>query len=153
MANIEETCLVSVPSVTAFEFFLRPQNVVDISDPAVGARIIESPDVLAHDDELTVEVIAFGVVRRVVYRASVDHESLVIVETMIDGDLRAWEHQKSFVLEGDQTRVIDSIEFEPPGGVAGFLLTADKIGAQVSDGIAYRNERLDAALKEFAATL
>lgn len=151
MANIEETHITPFSPIDVFEYFLHPQKVLDISDPSVGAKVVESPEKLSSGDRLVVELMAFGSVRRVVYEANVDHDELTMVETMVEGDLRAWAHTKRFTVDGTGCRVTDSIEFEPPGGMAGFLLTADKIASHVSDNIAYRNQRLAKALTEFVS--
>lgn len=150
MPQLEETCRVLTSPEKTFEFFLRPQLVVEISDPAAGFKLVNAPEVLSTGDEYDVQFIAFGTVRTVKYRAHVDPGSLVIVETMIQGDLRAWEHRKTFVVDGSETVLTDSIVFEPPGGLAGFLMTAEKIEDDVADGLAYRNSRLASALQAFA---
>lgn len=151
MANLEEKCCVAVPPESAFEFFLRPQLIVEISDPAVGLRLVDAPEILSHGDTFRVELMAFGSVRSVTYQASVDPDALVVVETMVEGDLSEWAHTKTFVIADGATVVTDAIEFEPPGGLAGFLMPADKIADSVADGLAYRNARLPAALTKFSA--
>ena len=149
---LKKRVTVEIRAESTFEFFLRPQLVVDISDPAVGLKLVDTPEVLSHGDVYQVEFIAFGGVRKVTYKASIDRDSLSMVETMLEGDLQAWEHTKTFHTDADRTVITDSIAFEPPSGLAGFLMTADKIADNVADGIAYRNERLSAALKEFASS-
>lgn len=150
MAEVEESILVPTTAETVFEFFRRPQLVLDISDPSIGAKLLEAPDVMSSGDRLVIELMAFGMVRKVVYEVSVDEASRSLCETMVEGDLKAWSHTKSFPVEGDGCRVVDTVQFEPPGGMAAFLLTAEKIGSHVLDGIAYRNERLPTALDGFS---
>lgn len=150
MANLEETCHVAIPPEHAFEFFLRPQLVVEISDPAVGLRLLDAPEILSHGDTYSVEFIAFGTVRTVTYQAAIDADGLTMVETMVEGDLSEWAHRKTFVIRDGSTIVTDAIEFEPPSGLAGFLMTADKIADSVADGLAYRNARLPKALSQFS---
>ena len=151
MATVQTRCEAPVAPEVAFEFFRRPHGVLAISDPSVGANLVEAPEVLETGSRMRIELMAFGTVQRVVYEAAVDAASLTVVETLVEGPLKAWRHEHRFEPAAGGCVVLDTVDFEPPGGLAGFLMTADKIADQLEDGLAYRNERLPEALAAFAA--
>ena len=151
MPTVEAHASVPHPPETAFEFFRRPHLVLAISDPAVGASLAEAPEVLRTGDRMRIELMAFGTVQKVVYEAAVDEASLTVTETLVEGPLKAWTHEHRFTAEGADTLVSDAVTFEPPGGLAGLLMTAGKIADQLEDGLAYRNARLADAIATFAA--
>lgn len=41
------------------------------------------------------------------------------VDTMDDGPIPRWEHTHRFVSTNEGTRIVDHVEFEPPGGALG----------------------------------
>ena len=70
-------------------------------------------------------------------------------EKMVEGPLRLWLHD--YIIEPqsspDQVTLVNRIEFEPPGGLMGFIVTADKILEALDDGFDYRRQVLQ---KQFA---
>lgn len=149
MPTVETRCEVAASPEAAFEFFRRPHLVLSISDPSVGASLTEAPDVLDTGDRMQIQLMAFGTVQKVVYEATVDADALVVEELLVEGPLKAWLHRHEFHATPGGCEVRDRVDFEPPGGLAGLLMTAGKIGDQLEDGLAYRNARLDAAIVAF----
>jgi ligand-binding SRPBCC domain-containing protein len=43
--------------------------------------------------------------------------------------------------------IIDKIEFEPPGGILGFMITADKIHESLEAGFYHRHQQLKKLLE------
>ena len=151
MSTVEVRTHVAHPPQRAFEFFRRPREVVAISDPAIGATLVEAPDVLDTGSRMRIELMAFGTVQKVVYEATVDADRMTVIEALVEGPLKAWVHEHRFEAFDGGCEVIDTVTFEKPGGLAGLLMTDAKIADQLEDGLAYRNARLPDALAAFAA--
>lgn len=152
MPGVYEETVVSFPRELVCEFFRRPGEVLAISDPAVGARIVAAPDVLSEGDQITIELMAMGMTRTATNEVVAANFPEGFTEAQVDGPLKAYRHDHRFRIDDDRTVVTDEIEFEPPGGIAGLLLSAEAIAEQLADSIAYRNRQLPAALAEFAKT-
>ena len=73
-----------------------------------------------------------------------------ITEVQIKGLFANWTHEHRFEPHGaDQVVVLDRIEFDPPAGMLGLLVTAGKILDQLDEGYHHRNLQLQ---KEFAGS-
>ena len=151
MEEVLEEVVVSHPPAVVFDFFASPHRVLAISDPSVGATIITGPDRLAAESEIELKLVAFGMPQTVRNRVSEFEQDVRFVEEQIEGPLTSYRHEHRFEATGDGTKVVDAIAFEPPGGLAGLLMSGEKIADQLADSIAYRNRQLAAALDAFAA--
>ena len=67
----------------------------------------------------------------------------MIVESQIEGPLRAWRHRQRIEIAGSgHCQLIDEIEFEPPGGMLGYLLTESRIRQSLEEGMDFRYDIL-----------
>ena len=57
-------------------------------------------------------------------------------ESQVKGPLGRYVHDHDFAPQDDGTvRVTDRVEFEPPGGLLGFLLTAERLRTSLEQGL------------------
>src|SRR4029079_974373 len=59
-------------------------------------------------------------------------------DLQLRGPYRSWEHRHSFVAEGDQTRVLDAVEYSLPLGPLGDIAHRVVVRAQLEDIFRYR---------------
>jgi len=57
-------------------------------------------------------------------------------------------HRRTITPGGELVELIEEVEFEPPDGLAGLLLTAPRIEASLNSGFAHRHRRLRELLEE-----
>jgi ligand-binding SRPBCC domain-containing protein len=58
-------------------------------------------------------------------------------------------HAHTLAQDEDGTVLVtDRIEFEPPGGMLGFLLTADRLKASLEQGLTHRHRELKRLLED-----
>jgi ligand-binding SRPBCC domain-containing protein len=70
-----------------------------------------------------------------------------ITEVQIKGLFARWTHEHRFEQQGsDQVIVRDRIDFDPPAGMLGLLVTAGKILDQLDEGYHHRNLQLQKEL-------
>lgn len=151
MPTLTETVTVPAEPDEVCEFFRHPQAVLDASDPSVGAAIVSAPERLSAGDRVELKLVAFGMPQSVtneIVEADFPHR---FVESQVDGPLGSYRHEHRFEAADGGTRVTDEITFEKPGGLAGLLMTDEKLEEQLADSIAYRNRRLADAVAAFAA--
>lgn len=75
---------------------------------------------------------------------SVHDDVCSFVDSMQDGPFRSWKHTHRFVAAGDQTRVIDRVNYRAPGGSLGQFLASGGL----SVFFAYRHRRTREILEE-----
>jgi ligand-binding SRPBCC domain-containing protein len=70
-----------------------------------------------------------------------------IVEEQRQGPFRAWRHERRFTaLSAGETEVSERIDYEPPGGLLGLVLTAARIEADLERAYRERLGRITAML-------
>lgn len=80
----------------------------------------------------------------VIESRSVHDDRCTFVDSMHDGPFRSWKHTHRFVASGDQTRVIDHVDYSTPGGPLGEFVTSGGL----SLFFAYRHRRTREILGE-----
>jgi ligand-binding SRPBCC domain-containing protein len=127
----------------AFEFLLRPANIALIAPPDLGLAFTDAPEVLSLGTRFEFKMQAFGQVQTVLHEITQFEPDRQITETQIKGTLGHWVHDHLFETnEQGQVVLIDRIDFNPPPGMLGLLVTANKILDQLDDGYYYRHRQL-----------
>lgn len=145
MPLFEQSVSVNTSAEELFDFLIRPQNVLKINPPEMQMNLINVPEVLENDSKLNVELLGFGIPQRVVQQVTEFTSPSMFTVSQIEGPLSKWSHSHHFDggAEGNVT-LTERIDFEPPGGMIGFVITADKIKEYLEKGFAHRH----VALKE-----
>lgn len=126
-----------------FDFLIRPENVLKINPKEMQMNFLDVPDVLEEDSELEVELLGFGIPQRVKQQITDFNNPTLIEISQIEGPLSKWIHQHE-ISEGPNGGVTltERIDFEPPGGMIGMMITADKIMGYLNKGFSHRHDSL-----------
>jgi ligand-binding SRPBCC domain-containing protein len=143
MARFEFETRLPCPPDRLFDFLLRPQNVARISDPNTGLTIVSAPEVVAVGSRIQFQLMGYGAVQTAVHEITEVQHAARIMEVQVEGPVKSWRHQHLFEADGDGVRMLDLIEFEPPGGLLGFIATASRISSSLEDGFFYRQQELE----------
>ncbi|MBA4031975.1 MAG: hypothetical protein C0478_13940 [Planctomyces sp.] len=126
-----------------FDFITRPKNLAMISPPEAGLVFIEAPDVLSLGSKLVFRVQAHGVVQQLEHRITAFDSPFGFREELVKGPIKTFNHDYIITVDGDNLSTLTNrIEFEPPGGLIGLMVTAERILDQFEDGFAYRRQAL-----------
>jgi len=148
MPTFEIRTEVLVSPEILFDFIIRPANMQAIAPADTGMAIIEAPEVLETGSKLVFKVQAYGIVQQLEHEIVLVEHPRLLHEKMTKGPLPKWEHQYLVEPHGEgHAALTNKIEFEPPGGMLGMILTADRIMQQLEDGYAHRSEALKKALE------
>jgi ligand-binding SRPBCC domain-containing protein len=147
MPVFEASVALDCPRERAFEFLLRPANVALISPPELGLSFINPPEVVELGSRIEFKVQGYGQVQTMVHEITGLVHLQQITETQIRGLFASWIHEHAFETnDRGQVVVIDRIDFQPPAGILGLLISADKILEQLEDGFAHRHAQLQKLL-------
>lgn len=143
MAVFETSVTLPCTQQEAFEFLLRPANIVQISPPDLGLFFLDAPEVVQKGSRLKFRIQGFGQIRESEHEiVELEHHSQ-ITENQIKGLLPRWVHEHLFSTNSDgETIVTDRIDFDPPGGVLGLLVTRSRILDQLEEGFDHRHAQL-----------
>jgi ligand-binding SRPBCC domain-containing protein len=147
MPVFETSVTLDCPRERAFDFLLRPANIARISPPELGLAFTSAPEVVELGSRIEFKVQGFGKVQTLVHEITGLVHPEKITETQIRGLFSRWVHEHLFETNASgQVVVTDRIEFEPPGGLLGFLVTAGRILDQLEEGFDHRHEQLQKLL-------
>ena len=132
-----------------FDFLVRPANLQAIAPPEMQFVFVQPPDVISLGSRLTCKAQAYGMIQQLTYEIVDFRSPSQFREKMVEGPLKLWLHD--YIIEpqsvAEIVTLINRIEFEPPGGMMGFIVTADKILEALEDGFDHRRDLLQ---KQFA---
>jgi ligand-binding SRPBCC domain-containing protein len=144
------TNLAASPEVV-FDYILRPANLQAIAPPEMQFVFVAPPDVISLGNRLTCKAQAYGMIQQLSYEIIELDSPRRFREKMVEGPLKLWVHD--YIVEphssSEQVTLVNRIEFEPPGGLLGFIVTADKIMEALEDGFDYRRDALQKQFGEF----
>jgi len=145
--EFKSSVTVDCPPEEVFDFLLRPDNIVRISPPEMGLNFTKAPEVLELGSILEFSVLAHGQVQRLAHEITHFESPVRFVEKQVEGPFKHWVHEHIFAVdEQGSVTVTDRIEFKPPGGLIGLLVTENKILESLDDGFAHRHEQLQKLL-------
>jgi len=148
MPIFEARVKIECSAETAFDFLIRPSNIIQISPPETGLHFDAAPEILEVGSQLEFKIQGYGQVQAITHEITALNRPGSYVEQQISGPLKAWIHEHLFEsADSDSVEIIDKIEFEPPGGILGFMITADKIHESLEDGFYHRHQQLKKLLE------
>ena len=143
MAVFETSVTLSCPADRAFDFLIVPQNHLKLSPPEVGLVFVQAPAVFEQGSRFDFKVLSFGLVQHMQHEIIAFERPWQFTERQLKGPLKLWQHDHVFELQPDgQVTITDRIEFEPPGGLAGLLITENRIRDSLEDGFYHRHKEL-----------
>ncbi len=139
MPHFTSTSTILTCAPDALRSFLgRPVNLPQISNPELELEVLAAPPEVKTGERIEFRITAYGFKQRATHEY-IEVSELVIVESQIEGPLRAWRHAQRIELAGStHCRLIDEVTFEPPGGMLGYLLTEARIRGSLEEGMDFR---------------
>ena len=108
----------------------------------MNLELLSAPDVLALGSRLVWKGRRWGISQQITQEvATFDQEKLIVVEQK-QGPFAHWVHANHFEPTDTGTRILEKIEFDPPGGMLGYMITAASIRKDLEKLLAYRKKKL-----------
>jgi ligand-binding SRPBCC domain-containing protein len=142
MPQFDAELIVPRPVAEAFEFFLDPANLVRVSPPELHMRLAEGPARLRQGSVIVLHGRRWGIPQRVVSEIATLEPGVCFIDRQREGPFARWVHTHRFEAVPGGTRLVDHIDYEPPGGLLGLLVTAAMLERELQWVYAYRSEKL-----------
>jgi ligand-binding SRPBCC domain-containing protein len=143
MAVFETSITLDCPAEQVFDLLLLPATHLQLSPPEAGLHFVEAPAVLELGTRFEFRIQGWGGVQQIVNEVVDFDRPRLFTEKQVRGPLKSWTHFHLFEPTGPgQVTITDRIEFEPPGGLVGLLVTESKILEKLEDGFYYRHGQL-----------
>src|SRR5579872_1837094 len=122
-----------------FDFFSRPANLPKLSPPELHMQLLSGPEQLHLGALITLQGRRWGLSQRVVSEVTAWEPERRFVDAQREGPFQKWIHTHQFeALPEGGTRVTDQIEYEPPGGMLRFIITAAAVERDLKWVFGYR---------------
>jgi ligand-binding SRPBCC domain-containing protein len=142
MPTFTATAALACPVEELFEFFLHPAHLLLVSPPDWSLEIEEAPDRLQLGSRVVLRGRRWGVPQRIAGAVTVLEPPHLLTDEQREGPFRRWIHTHRFEPLPGGTRITEAIEFEPPGGLLGLVVTVELVERELQDLFAYRTARL-----------
>jgi ligand-binding SRPBCC domain-containing protein len=142
MPQFQSSLTLTRPPSEVFAFFLRPANLLALAPPELHLQLVEGPEFLQPGARLTWKVRRWGISQRIVTEITALEPAKLLIEEQRQGPLRQFTRTLRFEEVSEGTRLTETIDFEPPGGLIGLVVTAGKIQADLEAAAAHRDHKL-----------
>jgi ligand-binding SRPBCC domain-containing protein len=131
-----------------FDFLIRPANVLMLSPPDVQVRMLEGPEVVQLGSRVTIEARNFGVRQRFSVRIVEWEQDRLLTDEQVEGPFGAYRHRREFELSQAGSRMIEVVDFQPPKGLMGMLLSTERLSQYLSELHEHRIQAMKRLLEE-----
>lgn len=143
MPLFETQVSLACPPESLFDYLIRPANVMTLNPPDIDLTLLEAPEVVGEGSRILLQIEAFGYKQQLVHEILNFQRPEGFLLREVEGVLKKFEHVHRFENGPDGTTVfIEQIEYEPPGGMVGFLLTESKIRESMEKNFGFRHDEL-----------
>jgi ligand-binding SRPBCC domain-containing protein len=148
MPFVEASVSICCPAEKAFDFLTKTANLLHLVPDELRLSVVNAPPQLALGSRMELQILAFGPPQNVTYEITEFSRPDRFIETQVKGLLSRYVHEHVLSAEGNGTVLVtDRIEFEPPGGLMGFMLTADRLRTTLDRGLTHRHNVLKRLLE------
>ena len=125
-----------------FDFLLRPRNVITLNPPEMNFALIDAPEVVTEGSRIRFQVEAFGFKQQMLHEIINLKRPTGFLLREVEGVLKKFEHEHTFIAQPDGTTLLfERITYEPPGGIAGFLLTETRLREGMEKNFSHRHRQ------------
>ncbi|MBX9681393.1 MAG: SRPBCC family protein [Gemmataceae bacterium] len=131
----------SAPPEAIFALLAAVSRRPEWTPSKMHLELVEGAEALAISSVCQWKVRRGGISQRIVTTFETVEPPSRIVERQIEGPFPLWRHETQLAADGQTTIVQDVIEFQPPGGMLGFIVTEKRIQADLHEAFGYRDEQ------------
>ncbi len=149
MPRFETSQEFAFPVERVFDVLTRPAHLERVMPPELHFRVLEAPPRLELGSQVTVQGRRWGLGQRVTSVVTEYEAAVCFVQEQVSGPFRRWAHRHEFAaLPDGGTRVSESVDFEPPGGVLGLQLPAAAVERELARVFAHRRQKWAELLRQ-----
>ena len=143
MAHFQTEITLAASPEEIFDYVIRPENAAKLTAPEAGLKTISAPEILEQGSRIELELTGFGPPQKLIYEVIEFLRPGRFTESLVKGPLSSYRHEHIFETTEKGTRVVDAVEFAPPGGMLGFLVSEDRIRSGLEQGLRFRHQELE----------
>jgi ligand-binding SRPBCC domain-containing protein len=121
-----------------FDFLIRPANIPKISPPDLSVAVIAAPEVVDVGSRITIEARNLGMRHRLTTQITAIETNALVADEQIEGPFRKYRHERRLKESPGGVLMIEFIDYEPPGGMLGLLLSKSRLEKYVAEMYEFR---------------
>lgn len=130
------------PVDEVFDFFVQTANLVRISPPDLNLRLAAGPERVVLGSTIKLEGRRWGIAQRMRNEIVAYEPNVRFVDEQREGVFKSWRHAHEFAAADGGTQVTDRIDYEPPGGMLGLVVTAGMMERELRSMFEHRKKVL-----------
>lgn len=130
------------PPADLFDFLIQPANVLKLSPPEFNGRLLEAPQRVQLGDRLRVETRYLGMRQLLVIQIIALEPERLLTDEQIEGPFRRYRHERVLQEIEGGVRLTENIEYEPPGGLLGLMVTPRRLQQYLAEAFDFRARTL-----------
>jgi ligand-binding SRPBCC domain-containing protein len=143
MPEFTDSTIVPAGAAAVFAFLRDPRNALLLAPPELRLQIASAPPFLEVGARVEFKGRRWGISHRSVLEIIALEEGRLLREVQRAGPFREWERVQRFEALGEaETRLVDGVTFEPPGGILGLVVNAAFVQRELAALYTYRKQRL-----------
>jgi ligand-binding SRPBCC domain-containing protein len=152
MSRFELSLDLNCSPEVVFDFLLRPVNIALITPESMGLTFVDPPDVLQMGSRLEFHVTVHGSKQTLIHEIISLDEPSQFTEQQVQGPFGQFVHEHVVEpIDKGTVRLVDRVEFKPPKGLLGFILTEKRIRSSLKEGFVHRHRELEQLLQREGA--
>jgi len=125
-----------------FEFHSNTANLLRMIPQENKPELLEGPAQLSSGAEFELKVSTFGLAQLLRFKVIDFADPHKIASEQLKGPFRSWRETHHFEsVNGGGTRLLYRVDFEPPGGMLGFVVTSSRVIEHLQKLWPYRQQR------------
>ena len=142
MPHYTATIEIARPVSEMFAYFTRPRNLLQFTPPDYNLELVTAPEMLKLGERLVWQGRRWGVSQKLIQEVTAFNAYNLIVVEQRQGPFKRWVQAHQFEPMDAGTRILEKIEYDPPGGMLGFLVTANSIRKELDAVSIFRATKL-----------
>src|SRR5262249_3003771 len=138
VATFETTTDLPHPPEVVFDLLSETATQVRLSPPELHMRLTDGPAKLSLGSQMAVQIRRAGIAQTIVSVVTAFEPATLLVIEQRQGPLKRFVHTHRLEAADGGGRLHDQVDFEPPGGLLGFLLTESRIRDELAEMFAFR---------------
>lgn len=123
MRRIRFSTVVSSSQEKVFDFYEQVASLIEITPPKMGFRVSSEQDRMKKGAVVVLNFRVLGLIPiRWVKKITANSAPERFEDIQQSGPLRSWHHKHFFIPHGDQTEVVDEVDYELPLGLLGTIV-------------------------------
>lgn len=132
-----------------FEFHSQPVNLQRMFPEDAQAKMVDAPEELATGSEFELHLKVSGLGQQLRFRVTEFAPPNRIVDEQIKGPFKKWIESHHFKPTDGGTLLVYEVNFVPPGGMLGMMVTPARVLAHLEESMPFREQRTRELLADF----